>query len=228
MNYLIIFSVLGMVLFFIFRKKEIDKIETEVEDKPKSNNTVHNSWNWDVKDGKQDKSVYKSKSISELVGSAGKPIQDQNLAEMIVDGLEKIRKEFGVDVARWVERIYRIETAHFTSGQFLKTFSPGMEVAAGTRGQTFPFGWTSMKEFWEQMDLIPGFHTMPENKTGIKKTFLKFPNPYTAMRSLALYVRKYRPERWYSTDPVKQMEYRNKLGQITPRIVNKLNENGMA
>lgn len=131
------------------------------------------------------------------------------------DSLLYIFQKYGADIAKKVERIYRVETAHFTSGQYKKTFSPGME----RHGEGFPFGWSSMKDFWEKEGIIPGFHTMTENKTGKIKTFLKLPDLASAMEGLAIYLQKYPPGRWYSTKPESQAKYENTLATVRPRIV---------
>ena len=136
--------------------------------------------------------------------------------QQIVEALKSIADEYGIDTARTVEKMYRLETNHFKSGQYKNTFSPGMEK----HDREYPFGWDSMKSYWDSINFVPEFHTMPENKTGKTKTFLKFPNVLIPMRSLAIYVKKYAPERWYSKNPVKQAEYRNSLNSIKPRIVN--------
>jgi hypothetical protein len=136
----------------------------------------------------------------------------------IINALKYIKDKYGLETATVVEKIYRLETGHFGSGQFANTFSPGMEK----HGSNYPFGWTSMENFWSSINFTPAFYTMPENTTGIVKTFIKFPNVQMAMESLAYYIKKYNPERWYSLDPVKQAEYRATLAKIKPRITNYL------
>ena len=148
-------------------------------------------------------------------GDLGK-MGDMSLQKQIIEALKSIADEFGIDVARRVEQIYRLETNHFMSGQFLNTYSPGMERHA----KNYPFGWKAMKGYWDEMGFIPDFHTMPENKTGKSKTFLKFPNVLIPMRGLAMYVKQYSPERWYSLDPMKQSQYRDSLNSIKPKFVN--------
>ncbi len=148
-------------------------------------------------------------------GDINKP-GTMGLQKQIIESLKSIADEYGIDIARKVEQLFRLETRHFGSGQFLATFSPGMEK----HSDKYPFGWKSMKAYWDEIGLVPTFHTMPENKTGLSKTFLKFPNVLTAMRSVARYIKNYSPERWYSLDPVKQAEYRDSLNSIKPKIVN--------
>lgn len=169
---------------------------------------------------KKKKSISVNKTV-EKINSGEKSVTElgqQTLDEQIMSSLKKIIDDYGVDVARFVEKIYRLETNHFKSGGFKAGFSPGMEKHA----DSFPFGWKSASAYWKKINFVPDFHTTPENQTGITKTFLKFPNVLIPMITLAEYVKKYSPERWYSLDPVKQSEYRNKLNGIKAKIVDKL------
>lgn len=143
---------------------------------------------------------------------------NQNIEQQIISALEKIVNEYGIDIAKKVERIYRKETRHFDSVQFKNTFTPGMEK----HKDSFPFGWTSMAKFWSDNNITLGFFTMPENKTGIRKTFIKVPNVYIGMKGLATYLQKYPAGRWFSTDPVKMNQYESEMNQIIPKITNKL------
>lgn len=169
---------------------------------------------------KKKKKIEPEVSVNDAVGG-NKPINkpgEMDLTEQIVSALSQIKDEFGKDIAEKVEKIYRLETAHFKSGQFLRTFSPGMEK----HKNEFPFGWKTMEKYWRDLDFVPDFHSMPENVTGKMKTFLKFPNVLIPMRGLAMYIKKYSPERWYALDPNMQAEYRDKLSKIKAKIVDKL------
>lgn len=140
--------------------------------------------------------------------------------EDVKSALAEIVSRYGVETARNVERIYRKETAHFKSKQFALTNSPGMEVHA----TAYPYGWTSMRTTWDHSPWIApiGSIVMTENNTGRKKEFLKFRDPLAAMISLAEYLKKYPPGRWYSTDPTEQARYTSELLAIRPRIVDEL------
>lgn len=135
-------------------------------------------------------------------------------------GLRIVADKYGKDIARKVEQIFRKETAHFTSGGFKKTNSPGMEI----HSPNFPWGWTSFTDIWKLNPSIApvGQVTMKENQTLKTKTFLKFATPGAAMETLALYLQKYRPGRWYSLLPDQQSKYEFELAQIKPRIVDAL------
>jgi len=172
---------------------------------------------------KKKKKKVEEKSVNQMVSEE----QDksfpgmQSLEEQIISVLKEIADEYGIDTARNVEKVYRLETNHFKSGQFKRTFSPGMEK----HKDTFPFGWKSMADYWKSIDFSPDFHSMPENKTGLMKTFIKFPNIRIPMKGLAMYIKKYGPERWYSMNPISQAKYRNALNSIKPKLSDKIFSN---
>lgn len=128
------------------------------------------------------------------------------------ESLEIVAQEFGTDIARWVERIYRLETRNFQSGQYLYTGSPGME----SFGENHPYGWTTInRDLWGgNMDHAPvAKMTMEENVTGKQKTFLVFPDVLSGMLSVAAHISApgKRPGNWFSNIPEKQEEYENNL-----------------
>lgn len=55
------------------------------------------------------------------------------------DALRKIYDKYGKDMSVIVERMFRIETTHFTSGQYQHCGAPGMEV----HGTPSAYGWSS-------------------------------------------------------------------------------------
>lgn len=155
----------------------------------------------------------------------GKEIVHMVNKQDITDALKVIKTEYGKDIATKVERIFRNETAHFMSGQFLNTYSAGMEKHSAA----YPWGWTSMKPIWDKYPQIKpnGFYTMKENNSALaksigQKTFVKFPSLLASMISLAEYLKIYRAGRWFSTDPIQQQAYENILATINPSIVNSL------
>lgn len=149
-----------------------------------------------------------------------------------VDALRKIRKEYGLQMAVDVEKVYRWETAHFTSQQYKKTGSPGMEA----HGAAPYYGWASTP--WKKRpELTPcGLVSFFENKgmsgveganeqvTDRKKQFLAFDSVYAAMYALAEYIKRHNGNyaRWYSTTAEGQQLYRNKLANVRARIVDDL------
>lgn len=135
----------------------------------------------------------------------------------IINSLQVVKQNFGVDIARWVEKIYRGETAHFKSSQFLLTYSAGMLKFKNV----YPYGWGNFKTFWA---LNPSFAPTGYAKiyvTREKKDFfyLAFPSLTAAMMTLAYYVQKNGPLRWNSTDKNEQQKYATLLNQIKNRYV---------
>lgn len=132
--------------------------------------------------------------------------------------LKKIKARFGEKIARWVEQIYRKETANFTSKQYRATYSAGMEAHT----PAYPYGWTTPAQLWKrEPGLRPvGVLSFRENQTGIMKPFLAFRNLEGGMMALAVYLEKYQnPGRWYSLDPDNQARYISELATIEPKFV---------
>lgn len=140
-----------------------------------------------------------------------------NLKERFQISLEKVKKLYGNDIARNVEKIYRLETNHFTSDQFKKTFSAGQEGFSNN----YPFGWDN--KFWENN---PQFKpkkliVMRENQTGLNKRFIKFPSMDAAVLTLADFLQRYNNNagRWFSTEKDLQDSYIKKLNSINTKYV---------
>lgn len=138
--------------------------------------------------------------------------------ENFAKSIEKLKNEgYSNEVLADVERIFRLETAHFKSGQFKRTYSPGMEVHGPARSGTSVFGW-NVRNFAGNSKYPTTFIEMPENQTGIKKKFIKFDNLTDSVRTLANYINYYgNPARWYSTAPDLQASYLAKLSKINPK-----------
>jgi len=135
--------------------------------------------------------------------------------------IEKVKDVFGRDEAKIVERLMRLETAHFKSDQYKKTGSPGMEI--GGKNTTYPYGWRQPVKFWDDNPRYKptGIYTRPENKTGIKKSFIVFPSVTAAALTLAyiLKQRNWNAGSWYSTNIAKQNEYNAYINKISNRFI---------
>ena len=120
------------------------------------------------------------------------------------NGLEMLAETRGKEIAKIAERVMRWETAHFTSKQYKKTGSAGMEIG-------------KWKDLPTEMQSIP----MTENKTGKTKNFIVWGNPYQFLNYFADYVDRWGGNwaRWYSTQPAKQAEYRAKVNTVRNRII---------
>lgn len=146
-----------------------------------------------------------------------------NRDEEIKSALRDVAVKYGIDTAKVVEQMYRIETNHFKSKQFQNTFSAGMEK----HRENFPFGWFSMANLWNSKpEFAPvGFYEIREGKGlsgdgGKVKTFVKFANVKSGMFALAEYLKTHRPGRWYAGDNIAKSEaYERALTKITNRFV---------
>ena len=141
-------------------------------------------------------------------------------------GLNKVKEVYGLAHAKRLEQLYRNETAHFKSGNFLKTLSPGMEV--GGDKKTFPFGWGSLQQFWTvNPQYAPsGVYSQVENTSALAKsrgvrTFIKFDNCIASMMSVAhlINIRGGNFGAWFSKNAVQQLAYNKELDNIKVRIV---------
>jgi hypothetical protein len=150
-----------------------------------------------------------------------KKLTNQKFTESdAIPALKKAEKIYGTDAAALLERMYRRETAHFTSGQYKNTGSAGMEVGSSKK---YPYGWSQPKKLWDDNPKYKpvGTYTTPENQTGIVKTFIKFPSVEAAVLTLAEVLKKrgWNAGSWYSRNKILQDGYNSKLNQIKNRII---------
>jgi hypothetical protein len=136
--------------------------------------------------------------------------------------LKKALNDYDADIVANCERIFRLESGNFTSGQFLGTYSPGMEPF----GINYPYGWNSLQPFW---DLYPeykpvGLKTYTENGTGIRKQFIQFPSVEAGVFSLCnwLVLFSNNPGRWFSTEITAQNSYNDKINKINATYTNEV------
>jgi hypothetical protein len=121
------------------------------------------------------------------------------------------------------EKIYRLETNHFKSGQFKGTYSPGMEKFS----DKFPYGWTTInKILWSKNpEFKPiGLKTFTENGTGKQKTFLQFRNIEGGVFTLCAFLQYFgnNAGRWFSLDADLQAQYNAKLENIQTPLTNEV------
>ncbi len=159
--------------------------------------------------------------------TVNKKVKKRLFKKEFKNGLEKLflYENLTFDESKKLEQLYRNETAHFTSGQFQKTFSAGMEKFS----DKFPFGWVSLnKYFWSQPNRSQykpiGFETFTEGLTGKKKTFLKFKSVYDAMLVNLMNARMKGNNfyAWYSNDTNRQNIYKSRLDRIIPRLTKEI------
>lgn len=132
----------------------------------------------------------------------------------IKEVIKKAIKMFKPGVVKNAEKIFRLETNHFRSGQYLGTFSPGMEKFSAL----YPYGWKSLKPFWNKFPEYAPFDFLPfiENRTGKTKFFLKFKTLEAAFLTLCFFleINNNNPGRWYALDKNMQDEYNNKIANF--------------
>jgi hypothetical protein len=134
-----------------------------------------------------------------------------DLASAFTDLISK----YGQPFARKIEQLYRLETGHFGSGQFLEGNSPGMVA----RKTTYPYGWPSLDQF-AKANSIDG------HKFGIGRTFVvrgnnfryvTFPDFRTSLEYVSWFIKNKRGgvvQKWNSLDPVDSARYLNTLNQM--------------
>lgn len=143
--------------------------------------------------------------------------------------LRVIYDKYGKDMAIIIERMYRDETAHFKSKQYIKCGTGGMEAF----GKPPYYGWDSTF-FSQNPEFTPtGLWAAFENKgmsgqggnkqiTDKKKSFIIFPSVLGGMEYKVFYINKHNGNwaRWHSTDTTIQTTYKKHLENIKPRFVN--------
>lgn len=145
------------------------------------------------------------------------------------NGLKTVYEVYGREMAETVESMYRIETNHFKSKQYILSGTPGMEKHGAepyygwgsdffeTHPQYSPVGVVGMNE-GAGLSTIGGTAQLKNRE----KIFVKLPSVEAGMMYLASYINKYDGNyaRWYSTDTKQQAIYRKQVSSVTPRIVN--------
>jgi len=87
--------------------------------------------------------IYSSNQLNPT--PAGVPSKEDLQSEAKLKGVfDLISRTYGKPIAQNVERIFRWETGHFKSGQYLASGSAGMT----TNKTEFPYGWKSLQPFW--------------------------------------------------------------------------------
>lgn len=144
------------------------------------------------------------------------------LLEISNNAFEKLARE-NKALADVVERIYRLETAHFTSNIFNQTNGPAIVAFS----DNYPYGWTSLKVFWDVNEKYrpSGIYFSPN---GWK--YVKFPNIEAGVFSTAEILKKKASQGkhagyFFSNNEIAANDYRDKLLQIKPKIVESVNPN---
>jgi hypothetical protein len=162
--------------------------------------------------------------LRDAVVIAGEPSGDDNDDEAIRAGLRDVLNDYGRDYARKIEQLVRWESAHFNSEQWKEGNTAGMEATENV----FPYGWGSLLQ-WATIANIPASqfstYNMRENRTGIRKTFIRFPNVRDFINFVAWFIQNKRGGNvgyWYSLNDAAAADYVQSIGGVVPRIVNTL------
>lgn len=133
------------------------------------------------------------------------------------EALERVKNMFGPEIAKNVERIYRLETRNFDSEQYRKTFSAGQEAVEGI--DKYPYGWND--SFWNKYPTLRPIGLVGMNDvSGTYARFIKYPNVTAGMLYLGDFLRRYNnnPGRWFTTNDAAQKTYNEKIASITPLL----------
>ncbi|WP_185247647.1 peptidoglycan-binding domain-containing protein [Chryseobacterium bernardetii] len=143
--------------------------------------------------------------------------------------LKIINARYGKEMAQTIEKIYRWETGHFKSGQYVNCGSPGMEAF----GEAPSYGWNS-DVYTKYPEYIPvGLWERYENKgksgqggnkqiTDRAKKYIMFPSVEAGMSYIAEFILRYDGNvgRWHSKDLIIQKNYIKDINTTIPKISN--------
>lgn len=115
-----------------------------------------------------------------------------------------VQDEYGTDMARIVEKIMRLETAHFTSTQYKKTGSAGMEAG---HWKNLPDNVTTI-DFKDAHDGHIGHFIVWDSVTDFAKYLANYINEFNGNFA-----------RWNSTNPDKQKQYADAVNKVSTKFV---------
>lgn len=130
----------------------------------------------------------------------------------------------GRDLITIVEKMYRLETAHFTSKQYQNCGTGGMEVF----GKAPFYGWDSTLFIEEPIGTWSAFEGKGlseqggnQQETSKKKEFIKLSSVLIGMEYKINYIIKYNGNyaRWYNTKTDAQEKYRSSLLNIKAKFI---------
>ena len=123
--------------------------------------------------------------------------------------LAAVAAAYGLATARKVEKVYRLETANFSSGLYRATLAAGQKAFSAS----YPWGWP--KRGTEASDYLAPVE-MVDTGEGIKSLWVAYRQVQVAMGYLAAFITDHggNAARWNSTDPARQSEYAGKLATI--------------
>ena len=152
--------------------------------------------------------IFKRKGVTMKGNEVIKYSFDPTSKEYIKSQFELLKQDYAKEVVEKVEKVYRLETANFSSGQYRDSLSPGQVYSVDN-------------------DILPwnlnGYGVIGFSKGftvgGKVYRYVAYENLYEAMRFLADYINRWNgnESRWFSTVPSQQANYRDKLNKISTR-----------
>ncbi|UXP22467.1 MULTISPECIES: hypothetical protein [unclassified Enterobacter] len=150
------------------------------------------------------------------------------------EALRTIYKEYGYDMAKTIEQLYRDETGHFQSTQYKRCGAGGMEVS-GNNPQPPGYGWNESL-FSRHPEYSPiGVWWAFENKglsgqggnqqiTSRKKGYIIFPSVLAAMEYKVDYINRNGGNwaNWHSRNPTVQEYYRTAISRMRHTFVDEI------
>ena len=150
------------------------------------------------------------------------------------EALRTIYKEYGYDMAKTIEQLYRDETGHFQSTQYKRCGAGGMEVS-GKNPQPPGYGWNESL-FSRHPEYSPiGVWWAFENKglsgqggnqqiTSRKKGYIIFPSVLAAMEYKFDYINRNGGNwaNWHSRNPIVQEHYRDTISKMRHTFVDEI------
>lgn len=134
----------------------------------------------------------------------------------IKEAFNWVAATYGTENAQMLERLIRWETGHFKSNGFKLTNAAGMEATT----KKFPYGWTSLKNYWQlQKDAAPIALKNMNDIGGRNVNFLVFPTFFAFVRTICKHLqnKNWNFGVWYSLDENKQITYLQKINSINPK-----------
>lgn len=205
--------------------KTVNKKKTYVFTNAADGGTLHDSH---LHSGNFDSSQIK---IVRTIGDSLSTTENNFTIADAKTAIKKIYDTHGKDMAIIIERMYRDETAHFSSLQYKRCGTGGME----SFGSAPYYGWDS-SFFTQNPSYTPtGTWSAYENKgmsgqggntqvTDRKKVFVVLPSVLAGMEYKVFYINKHNGNwaRWHSTDATAQTTYKEYIEKITPKFVNEI------
>jgi len=134
-------------------------------------------------------------------------------------GFKAVSKKYGEKFAKTLEQLFRLETNHFKSDQWLKTGTPGMIAFA----DSFPYGWSSLKTFADKKGLTEkDFFTKTYSKTsdGKPHTYIGFKNTGNTVEFVADFIHYKRNDDFASWYRMPNKGYDNERAQYLAKLSN--------